>query len=80
MSQLFQDTKLPIFQEVVGTDGGSYSNEGDAYEKDFITAFYSQENYPKLSAIKSKYDPKDLFIVAAGVGSERWDSYGLCKV
>jgi hypothetical protein len=80
MSQQFQDIKVPIFQEVVGTDAGSYSNEGDAFERDFITTFYSQENYPKLSAIKSKYDPNDLFIVASGVGSERWDGDGLCKV
>jgi hypothetical protein len=67
-------------QEVVGIDAGSYSNEGDAYERDFITAFFSRENYPRLSGIKRKYDPTDLFIVAAGVGSERWDRFGLCKV
>lgn len=67
-------------EEVLGEDAGAYSNEGDAYEKDFVTTFYGQENYGRLSEIKRKYDPDDLFIVAAGVGSERWDRYGLCTV
>ncbi|KAJ7354372.1 hypothetical protein DFH08DRAFT_984840 [Mycena albidolilacea] len=37
-------------------------------------------NYAKLSDIKAKYDPHDFFIVAAGVGSEHWDEWGLCRV
>jgi hypothetical protein len=44
-----------------------------------MTTFFGP-NYAKLSAIKRKYDPKDLFIVTAGVGSERWDQLGICKV
>jgi hypothetical protein len=67
-------------QEVVGRDAGSYSNEADAYERDFVAAFFGQANYPRLSYVKSKYDPTDLFIVHSGVGSERWDQNGLCRV
>jgi hypothetical protein len=80
LRERFQESQLPIMQDFVGSDAGSYSNEGDAYERDFITAFYGQENYYKLSAIKGRYDPTDLFIVASGVGSERWDQQGLCRV
>ncbi|KAF7342608.1 FAD-binding domain-containing protein [Mycena sanguinolenta] len=75
----FQTTGLPILEQLSGADAGSYSNEADLFEPDFQTTFYGP-NYAKLSAIKSVYDPSDLFIVAAGVGSERWDEWGLCTV
>lgn len=42
--------------------------------------FFGLENYPRLLEVKATYDPFDLFIVSAGVGSERWDRYGICKV
>jgi len=59
-------------------DSGSYSNEADAREPRFQETFFGP-HYKKLSAIKTKYDPDDLFIVTAGVGSERWDVDGLCR-
>ncbi|KAJ6461645.1 FAD-binding domain-containing protein [Mycena vulgaris] len=49
------------------------------FEPEFKTTFFGP-NYSKLSTIKAKYDPKDLFIVGAGVGSERWDQAVICKV
>ncbi|KAJ6516922.1 FAD-binding domain-containing protein [Mycena vitilis] len=76
---LFQTAQLPILEELTGSDAGSYSNEGDLFEPNFQTTFFGP-NYAKLSAIKAKYDPGDLFIVAAGVGSERWDEWGLCRL
>ncbi|KAF7335406.1 FAD-binding domain-containing protein [Mycena venus] len=75
----FQSSQLTILEQLSGPNAGSYSNEGDIFEPDFKTTFYGP-NYAKLSAIKSKYDPSDLFIVAAGVGSERWDTWGICTV
>lgn len=45
-----------------------------------MTSFFGKENYPRLSEIKKKYDPEDLFIVRKGVGSERWDDDALCPV
>jgi len=65
--------------EIAGEDSGSYTNEADGLEPDFRTTFYGP-NYEKLEAVKSIYDPGDLFIVAAGVGSERWDKAGFCRV
>ncbi|KAJ7729749.1 FAD-binding domain-containing protein [Mycena metata] len=75
----FKNTQLPILERMSGPNAGSYSNEADVMEADFQTTFFGP-NYVKLSAIKSKYDPGDLFIVGAGVGSERWDEWGLCTV
>jgi hypothetical protein len=64
---------------MTGPNAGAYSNEADLLEPDFQTTFFGP-NYAKLSAIKRKYDSLDLFIVGAGVGSERWDEWGLCKI
>ncbi|KAJ7218977.1 hypothetical protein B0H12DRAFT_1271690 [Mycena haematopus] len=75
----FQKVQVPILEEIAGSNAGSYSNEADVLERAFQTTFFGP-NYAKLSAIKKKYGPKDLFIVGAGVGSERWDAWGLCRV
>ncbi|KAJ7477203.1 FAD-binding domain-containing protein [Mycena galericulata] len=75
----FQTQQLPILEQLSGPDAGAYSNEADVLEPHFETTFFGP-NYAKLSEIKTKYDPDDLFIVGAGVGSERWDEWGICKV
>ncbi|KAJ6595499.1 FAD-binding domain-containing protein [Mycena vulgaris] len=75
----FQATQLPIIEQLSGPNGATYSNEADVLDPNFQTTFFGP-NYAKLSAIKRKYDPEDLFIVPAGVGSERWDQWGHCTV
>jgi FAD/FMN-containing dehydrogenase len=50
--------------------GGSYTNEGDFFEKKWQLEFWGN-NYPKLLSIKKKYDPTNLFHVHNGVGSEQ---------
>ncbi|KAG6856861.1 hypothetical protein H0H87_012678 [Tephrocybe sp. NHM501043] len=79
IERTFRDKQLPILQKLAPPGAGAYSNEADGLEVDFQTTFYGP-NYDKLSAIKAKYDPEDLFIVKSGVGSERWDAFGLCRV
>ncbi|KAJ7056671.1 FAD-binding domain-containing protein [Mycena amicta] len=74
----FHTWQLPILENMSGPNAGSYSNEADNMETHFQTTFFGP-NYAKLSAIKLKYDPKDLFIVPLGVGSERWDEQGICR-
>ncbi|KAJ6509634.1 FAD-binding domain-containing protein [Mycena vulgaris] len=64
----FQTTQLPIIEKLSGPNGATYSNEADVLEPNFQTTFFGP-NYAKLSAIKRKYDPADLFIVPAGVGA-----------
>ncbi|KAJ7278404.1 FAD-binding domain-containing protein [Mycena rebaudengoi] len=68
----FKTQQLPILEKISGPNAGSYSNEADGLEKNFMTTFFGP-NYAKLSAIKRKYDPKDLLF-------ERWDQLGICKV
>ncbi|KAJ7633739.1 FAD-binding domain-containing protein [Mycena rosella] len=75
----FQTAQLPIIKQISGNNSAAYSNEADVNEPHFQTTFFGP-NYAKLTKIKAKYDPDDLFIVAAGVGSERWDKWGLCTV
>ena len=75
----FKRIQLPIIEKLTGPDAGAYSNEMDTFEANFQSTVFGP-NYPRLSNIKAKYDPTDLFIVKAGVGSERWDTDGFCRV
>jgi hypothetical protein len=79
MKHLVSEKPLPLLKHLAGPDSRSYSNEGDALEHDFQRTFYGP-NYGRLSEIKRRYDPHHLFIVAAGVGSEYWDEWGLCCI
>jgi Berberine and berberine like len=56
---------------------GAYTNEANAYEPDWQTAFWGT-NYPRLLAVKNKWDPLGLFRCNRCVGSERWDMSGTC--
>ncbi|KAJ6597648.1 hypothetical protein DFH09DRAFT_903910 [Mycena vulgaris] len=75
----FRTQQLPIVEQIAGPNAGSYSNEADVFETGVQTTSFGP-SYEKLSAIKAKYDAKDFFIVGTGVGSERWDEWGICKV
>jgi hypothetical protein len=68
-----------LVERLSGPNAGTYSSEADIFEANFQTTFFGP-NYAELSAIKRKYDPSDLFIVRTGVGSERWDQWGLCTI
>ena len=48
------------------------------YELDFKKSFFG-DHYNKLESIKDKYDPSSLFVVASGLGSERWDKELICR-
>jgi Berberine and berberine like len=52
-------------------NGGAYISEVDFQQPDFHNVFYGV-NYPTLKAIKSKYDPLDMFCAITAVGSENW--------
>jgi hypothetical protein len=53
----------------VTPDAGSYVNETDYFEPDWQRSFWG-DNYPRLLAIKHKYDPHNLFTCHHCVGSE----------
>lgn len=55
----------------VSEGGGTYLNEASVEEVDWKESFYGG-HYPRLSQIKSKWDPTDVFYATTAVGSERW--------
>ena len=58
---------------------GSYVSESNYFERDWQHAFWGS-NYPRLAAVKRKYDPEGLFFVRHGVGSEGWSEDGFARV
>lgn len=57
---------------------GSYLAESDFFEDAWHDAIWGP-NYPRLLAVKDKYDPDGLFFVHHGVGSERWSPDGFTR-
>ena len=71
---------IPMFEELA-PDSGAYVNEGNFEQPNWQQTFYGT-NYSKLRAIKSIYDPYNLFYARTGVGSEAWrvgENGALCK-
>ncbi|KAJ6466822.1 hypothetical protein C8R45DRAFT_909856 [Mycena sanguinolenta] len=77
-SHFFQNVQRPILEELSGPNAGSYSNEADVLEPAFQTTFFGP-NYAKLSAIKQKYDPDDLFLVGTGASGGMSGIYAECE-
>jgi FAD/FMN-containing dehydrogenase len=59
----------------VAPGAGSYVSESDYFERAWQNAFWGS-NYPRLAAVKQRYDPDGLFFVHHGVGSEAWSADG----
>lgn len=55
---------------------GTYSTETDFFLSDWQEECWG-EHYPRLLAIKQKYDPAGLFWAHHGVGSENWSEDGM---
>ncbi|RDB23754.1 hypothetical protein Hypma_009405 [Hypsizygus marmoreus] len=69
--------RLKILDRVT-PESGAYFNEAFGYEKNPKKTFFGA-HYPKLKAIKQKYDRAGLFVVADGVGSDDWDNSLNCR-
>jgi FAD/FMN-containing dehydrogenase len=63
----------------IAPHSGSYFNEGNFFNASWREDFWGQ-NYSKLRAIKTKYDPDGLFFVHHGVGSEDWTADGFTRL
>lgn len=68
-----QDKVLQPWRDIapVSEGGGTYLNEASVGEPDWQESFYGGF-YPRLSDIKRKWDPNDVFYAVTAVGSERW--------
>ncbi len=63
----------------VAPNAGSYVSESNFFERSWQQSFWGS-NYPRLAAVKKKYDPDGLFFVHHGVGSEGWSADGFRKL
>ena len=57
---------------------GSYVSESNYFNSSWQDAFWGS-NYPRLRAVKAKFDPDGLFFVHHGVGSEEWSADGFTR-
>lgn len=63
----------------IAPNSGSYVSESNYFNRAWQKEYWG-ENYSKLRAIKSKYDPEGLFCVHHGVGSEDWSADGFTRL
>ena len=63
----------------IAPDSGSYVAESNYFEPKWQRSYWGA-NYPRLLAIKQKYDPEGLFFVRHGVGTESWSDDGFSGV
>jgi FAD/FMN-containing dehydrogenase len=59
--------------------GGSYVSESNYFNADWRQAFWGS-HYPRLAAIKARYDPTGLFVMRHGVGQEKWSDDGFTRL
>jgi hypothetical protein len=63
----------------VAPNGGAYVAESNYFQADWQRAYWGA-NYPRLLAVKQRYDPDNLLFVRHGVGSEGWSDDGFVRV
>lgn len=63
----------------VAPTAGSYVSESNYFNANWQREFWG-DNYEKLLAIKTRYDPEGLFFVRHGVGSEGWSDDGFTRL
>jgi FAD/FMN-containing dehydrogenase len=62
----------------VAPGAGSYVSESNYFNPRWQAAYWGA-NYPRLQAVKARYDPDGLFFVRHGVGSEAWSDDGFTR-
>ena len=72
---------IPLLNNIT-PGSGTYMNEANFRQSSWKEDFYGS-NYPKLRAIKRKYDPNDLLYAETAVGSDAWsvsEDGRMCRV
>ena len=54
-------------------------NCGRYFQTDWKRAYWGA-NYPRLLAVRQRYDPDGLFFIRHGVGSEGWSDDGFVRL
>jgi FAD/FMN-containing dehydrogenase len=72
------DKAMDELRKIVA-DAGSYVSESNFFDQSWQRSFWGP-NYPRLRAVKAKYDPAGLFFVHHGVGSEEWSADGFARL
>ena len=62
----------------IAPNAGSYVSESNYFNRSWQSEYWG-ENYSRLRAIKTRYDPEGLFFVHHGVGSEDWSADGFTR-
>ncbi|KAJ5502342.1 FAD linked oxidase N-terminal [Penicillium fimorum] len=70
-TSLFVTEWMDVLREIA-PDSGAYMSEADLIEPNLQEAFHGA-NYPRLYALKQKYDPTGLFFALTAVGAEDWE-------
>ncbi|OQE42124.1 hypothetical protein PENCOP_c004G05671 [Penicillium coprophilum] len=70
-TSLFVTEWMDVIREIA-PDSGAYMSEADLLEPNLQEAFHGS-NYPRLYALKQKYDPTGLFFALTAVGAEDWE-------
>lgn len=63
----------------VAPSAGSYLSEADYFDPDWKKSYWGP-NFPRLAAIKKRYDPDGLFFTHHGVGSDEWSADGFTRL
>jgi FAD/FMN-containing dehydrogenase len=62
----------------VAPGAGSYVSESDFFADDWQRAYWG-DHHARLRRIKARHDPRGLFVVHHGVGSEDWSADGFAR-